>query len=136
MQKGTMKQTNEKTIRRNRAGRWLRRIAILLPTIVLCFVGYAAAQNPTVTGRVPSGPGTNEVLRLTLRDAITIALRYNFGSIESGENAQIARSQRLLALSRLLPQLSVAPSNVERATIQQVFWSFDARVNNPLVVAD
>jgi outer membrane protein TolC len=67
------------------------------------------------TGSVPSGPATNDVLHLTLRDAITQALRYNLATIESGEDARIARGQRLLALSKLLPQVSVGASeNVEQ----------------------
>jgi hypothetical protein len=62
---------------------------------------YATSQSSgaagEVTGSVPSGPATSEVLHLTLRDAITRALRYNLATIESGENARIARGQRLLA---------------------------------------
>lgn len=66
-------------------------------------------------GSVPSGPATNEVVHLTLRDAISMALRYNLGEIESGENARIARGQRLQALSSLLPQVSAGVSeNVEQ----------------------
>ena len=57
-------------------------------------------------GSVPSGPATNEVLRLTLTDAIGRAVRYNLGVIESDENTRAARGQRLLALSYLLPQVS------------------------------
>jgi len=76
--------------------------------------GFPATQNSSaVTGlneSVPSGPATNELLHLTLRDAITRALRYNLATIESGENARIARGQRLLALSRLLPQVSAGVS--------------------------
>lgn len=68
----------------------------------------AAGQTTQFTGSVPSGPATNAVLRLTLRDAITQALRYNLGSIETGENIRIARGQRLVALSQLLPQISGA----------------------------
>jgi outer membrane protein TolC len=64
---------------------------------------------------VPTGTATNEVLHLTLRDAISRALRYNLGQIESGENAHIARGQRLRALSALLPQVSAGASeNVEK----------------------
>ena len=63
----------------------------------------AKAQNAVVTGSVASGPASDQVLRLTLRDAINMALRYNAAAIESGENAQTARGQRLLALSNLLP---------------------------------
>ena len=66
----------------------------------------AAGQNAQLTGSVPSGPATNGILRLTLRDAVTQALQYNLGSIESGQNIQIARGERLLALSQLLPQIS------------------------------
>jgi outer membrane protein TolC len=66
-------------------------------------------------GSVPSGAATSEVLHLTLRDAISRALRYNLGQIESGENARIARGQRLRALSALLPQVSAGASeNVEQ----------------------
>src|SRR5262249_15790630 len=66
-------------------------------------------------GSVPTGTATNEVLHLTLRDAINRALRYNLGQIESGENARIARGERLRALSALLPQVSAGASeNVEQ----------------------
>lgn len=86
--------------------------------------GYAGSQSPTATqstvlgGSVPSGPATNEVLHLTLRDAITRALRYNLGTIESGENVTTARGERLLALSNLLPQVSAgATENVNQVSI-------------------
>jgi outer membrane protein TolC len=59
---------------------------------------------------VPSGPSTNQVLQLTLRDAITMAIRYNLGAIESGVNTRIVRGERLRALSHLMPQLSVGVS--------------------------
>ena len=75
---------------------------------------YATSQSSAVgsevTGSVPSGTASNEALHLTLRDAITQALRYNLATIESGENARIARGQRLLALSKLLPQVSAGVS--------------------------
>jgi outer membrane protein TolC len=83
----------------------LRRLGVVL-LAVFCSVARAVAQNTDVMGSVPSGPARNEVLRLTLRDAIDMALRYNLGVIESGQNSQIARGQRLLALSHLLPQVS------------------------------
>lgn len=76
----------------------------------------AGGQTTQLAGSVASGPATNEVLRLTLRDAITQALKYNLGSIESGENTTIARGQRLLALSQLLPQISAGVSE----TVQQL----------------
>jgi outer membrane protein TolC len=80
--------------------------------------GSASGQVPGVNASVPTGSATNDVLRLTLRDAINRALRYNLGSIESGENTRIARGQKLLALSQLLPQVSVGASeNVEQLNL-------------------
>src|SRR5215472_552590 len=56
----------------------------------------AQTSQPSVNlGSVPSGTASKEVLHLTLRDAITMAIRYNLGQIESGENVRIARGQRL-----------------------------------------
>ena len=82
------------------------------------------AQNSTsnqaigLVGSVPSGPASSEVLHLSLRDAITRALRYNLATIENGENAHIARAQRLLALSKLLPQISAGVSeNIDQINL-------------------
>jgi outer membrane protein TolC len=106
----------------------LRRRAILAMSLTLCCVIPAAGQYPAassgadqagaLSGSVPSGPASNEALRLTLRDAITRALRYNLATIESGENARIARGERLIALSKLLPQVSAGLSeNVEQLSL-------------------
>jgi outer membrane protein TolC len=94
--------------------------SILVMAVIFCCVIPAAGQYPTaragaseassLIGSVPSGPASNEDLRLTLRDAIARALRYNLATIENGQNAQIARGQRLLALSKLLPQVSAGLS--------------------------
>jgi outer membrane protein TolC len=78
--------------------------------VALCVIASAAGQNTAVTGSVPSGVASNEVIRLTLQDAINMALRYNLGAIESGEDVQITRGQRLIALSSLLPQVSAGIS--------------------------
>src|SRR6202007_3427509 len=93
-------------------------LASFLVAFVLVLFDTTAtrAQSTTVLGSVPSGPATDEVVQLTLRDAIKMALRYNLGAIESGQNAQIARGQRLLGLSNLLPQVSAGASG----TVQQV----------------
>jgi outer membrane protein TolC len=66
---------------------------------------WAQVVSPNV-GSVPGGPATSEILRLTLREAISRAMRYNLGVIESDENASSGRGQRLIALSNLLPQVS------------------------------
>ena len=105
-----------------------RRRAILAMSLTLCCVIPTAGQYPAgssgagqsvaLSGSVPSGPASNAALRLTLRDAITRALRYNLATIESGQNAQIVRGQRLIALSKLLPQVSAGLSeNVEQLSL-------------------
>ncbi|HWW17285.1 MAG TPA: TolC family protein [Candidatus Saccharimonadales bacterium] len=90
--------------------------AVVAVFAVLIGGATAKAQNTAVTGSVPSGLASDQVLQLTLRDAVNMALRYNLGAIESGANAQIARGQRLLALSNLLPQVSAGASE----TVQQL----------------
>jgi outer membrane protein TolC/ABC-type transporter Mla MlaB component len=92
--------------------------AVVAVFAVLIGGATAKAQNTAVTGSVPSGLASDEVVQLTLRDAIKMALRYNLGAIESGQNAQIARGQRLLALSNLLPQVSAGASeNVQQVNL-------------------
>jgi outer membrane protein TolC len=92
--------------------------AVLAVAAVLIGATTANAQNTVVTGSVPSGPASDQVLHLALRDAINMALRYNLGALESGQNAQIARGQRLLALSNLLPQVSAGASeNVQQVNL-------------------
>src|SRR5580693_165977 len=86
--------------------------------LVLFDTTATKAQSTTVLGSVPSGPARDELVQLTLRDAIKMALGYNLGAIESGQNAHIARGQRLLALSNLLPQVSAGASeNVQQVNL-------------------
>jgi outer membrane protein TolC len=112
---GRVAQTIE--ARRPDSGRIIKSVLLAL----LCVTTPVAAQYTGVTGvigSVQSGPASNEVLQLTLRDAINMALRYNLGAIETGENTQIARGQRLIALSALLPQVSAGISeNVAQTSL-------------------
>ena len=95
--------------------------AILIVLAAFCFAGTTAAQNSAVNASVPNGTASNDMLRLTLHDAINMALRYNLGAIESGENAQTARGQRLVALSYLLPQVSAGVSEIGGQTSLATF---------------
>jgi outer membrane protein TolC len=106
----------------------LLRPAVLGISLILCHVIPAAGQYPAassgagqagaLSGSVPSGPASDEALRLTMHDAITRALRYNLATIESGQNGQIARGQRLMALGKLLPQVNAGLSeNVEQLSL-------------------
>ncbi len=63
-------------------------------------------QNPYL-GSTPAGKATDQVLSLSLRDAVERGLRYNLGLIESNQGTAEVRAQRLRALSALLPNLSV-----------------------------
>ena len=113
---------------RDRLSRRGLRPAILAMAATFCWVvptegqyplvSVGAGQGSALTGSVPSDQASNEVLSLALRDAITRALRYNLATIESGESARIARGERLLALSRLLPQVSAGVSeNVQQLSL-------------------
>ncbi len=88
---------------------------VSLLSVSLTLVAPASGQSSAILGSVPSGPASNEVLKLTLRDAINMALRYNLGQIETQENVHAVRGQRLQALSFLLPQVSAGVAeNVEQ----------------------
>ena len=108
---------------------WLQAAALVAP-MVLLLSAFAVAQYSTGTGNqagapstalsgsVTAGTATDEVLHLTLRDAITRALHYNLATLESGEDARVARGQRLIALSKLLPQVSAGASqHVEQTSL-------------------
>jgi outer membrane protein TolC len=63
-------------------------------------------QNPYL-GSTPAGKVTDQVLSLSLREAVERGLRYNLGLIESSQGAAEVRAQRLRARSPLLPNLYV-----------------------------
>lgn len=94
--------------------------ALLIVAMFAACTMQAAGQRSTsaagpLTGSVPTGMATNDVLQLSLSDSIHRAIQYNLGAIETSENVQTARGQRLMALSALLPQISASGSeNVEQ----------------------
>jgi len=57
-------------------------------------------------GSTPSGEVTTQPLPLTLEDAIQRGVRYNLGSIGTGNVARQARAQRLAAIAQLLPDIT------------------------------
>src|ERR1700735_4980803 len=83
----------------------IAKLCSLMLLVVVTTESWTQVVSPNF-GSVPSGSAINEVLRLTLSEAINRALLYNLGAIESDENTRAARGQRLLALSHLLPQVS------------------------------
>ena len=70
-------------------------------------VGRAAASggNPFF-GSVPQGAATGEALPLSLAEAIDRGLRYNLGTILADQGARATRGARLIALSKLLPNVT------------------------------
>ena len=73
-----------------------------------------------ISGSVPSGPASDEILLLTLRDAIARALGYNLATIEGGQNARIARGQRLIERS---PRIySMVLTQAQTLSYVEVYW--------------
>ena len=99
---------------RLKAEKLLRRFAasVVLSLLITLAVQAQTGQSPAsqTSGSVPAVGATHDIRHLTLTDAIDMAMRYNFGAVESAENARSARGQRLQSLSALLPQVSVGAS--------------------------
>lgn len=72
------------------------------PTIV---PATGTAQSPFL-GSVPTGQATPSPLGLSLKEALTRALKYNLGAIESDQDTRAAHATRLRSLNALLPNLS------------------------------
>jgi outer membrane protein TolC len=111
--------------------------ALFLPLLSVP-VAWAQAVQPAVSqipGSVTAGVVTPEVRRLTLRDAVEMAVRYNLGAIESEEATRTARGQRVQALSALLPQVSLGWSyNDAQVTAASLGFSSTPIVPVPSVI--
>jgi len=83
-----------------------RAIAVFFTVFLAAAQPSAFCQSNSISGSIPNGPATDEVLHLTLHDAIQRGLQYNLAEIQSGQNTSIARGERLIALSKLLPQVN------------------------------
>lgn len=81
--------------------------AVMLPLLAAAqtMAVSGTSQNPFL-GAVPEdGPAKGEYA-LSLQDSITRGLKYNLGTELAGEAQRIARGERIVALSRLLPNIS------------------------------
>ncbi len=77
-------------------------------------------QNPYL-GSTPAGKASNQLIQLSLSDAIQRGLRYNLGLIESTQASAETRAQRLRALSALLPDISVqAEQGFENQSLKEI----------------
>ena len=62
-------------------------------------------QNPFL-GSVPTGTATNEVIDITLADAIDRGLKFNLGVVENQASLRQVQAQKLRALSTMVPNVS------------------------------
>jgi outer membrane protein TolC len=96
-------------------------------------VGTPVSAQYGLRGSVPSGEVTPGVMNLSLREALDRALKYNLALVETGQNIQVRRAQRMLALSQLIPTLNVRPSITEQQ-INLLAFGFPLPPGTPSVV--
>jgi len=72
-----------------------------------------AGAESAMLGGVPTGNPTEETLPLSLSEAIKRGLRYNLGALLSEQSAEAIRGTRLLALSQLLPRLTLGVNELQ-----------------------
>ncbi len=87
--------------------------------LLMLFPLIAVGQN--FQGSVASGTATPTALPLTFEEAIARGLRTNLGLLTSQQSSEEVRSQRLRALSSLLPQLNGQVSMTEQELNLQAF---------------
>jgi outer membrane protein TolC len=93
--------------------------------IVLPVCSILAAQESQFQGSVPTGTASDTPLTLTLREAIDRGLKANLGLLVSDSNSEIARSQKVRALSALLPQVTGQVSeSVEQINLKTIGFNF------------
>src|SRR2546421_8116056 len=81
--------------------------------LLVLFSGLAQAQqtrdaafSPNLFGSVSQGTAAANPIPLSIADAIERALKYNLGSIITGQETQVSRAARVRALSELLPKIN------------------------------
>jgi outer membrane protein TolC len=110
------------------------RLLALLVTAPLVAVPDVAAQDqspprrvtPPIAssvflGGVPSGPRTNEVVKITVLEAMSRALEHNLGVLTAEEQLGHARGTRWRELSTLLPNVSARVSEARQQINLQAF---------------
>jgi len=88
----------------------------------------ALAQEPLSLPRtspftrgVPSGPATAEPIRLTIIDAVVRGLQHNLGVLLAEQNTNALNGDRLISLSRLLPNVTASLTESRRKTNLEAF---------------
>jgi outer membrane protein TolC len=73
-----------------------------------------SVQQNGFTGSVPSGSATNEVLQISVIDALDRGLKYNLGLLLSSDSTLSARGARWKELSNLLPNVEAKGQEVSQ----------------------
>ncbi len=113
-------------------------------------IDFGNAQNPLLGG-IPTGKATGSVIPLPLSEALKRGLSYNLGNVLSAESTRAVSGARILALSRLLPQVTAGVTEAQEQvnlaaygfpgipgvpTIAGPFNVFDARASVTQTVLD
>jgi outer membrane protein TolC len=102
------------------------RLTIGCLVLVILTGSTLVAQLSQFQGSVPAGVPSSTPLALTLREAIVRGLKTNLGLLTSESANEIARGERLRALSALLPQVSGrAGETVEQLNLKTVGFNLN-----------
>lgn len=101
----------------------------ILLMLVVCVPPALAQQGPPLqlprtspfNGGVPSGTATAEPIRLTIIDAVVRSLQHNLGVLLAEQNSHQLEGDRLIAMSRLLPNISGSVTESRRKTNLEAF---------------
>jgi outer membrane protein TolC len=115
--------------------RSLQIIAVLLLSAapVMAQDPLSLPRNSPFNGGVPSGTATNEPIKLTIIDAVVRGLQHNLGVLLAEQNTNERDGDRLIALSRLLPNITGSVTDSRRKTNLEAF-GFPLGPNFPRVV--
>jgi outer membrane protein TolC len=109
------------------AGQGTQRTAAATGAVPVFMAG--SAQSPLLGG-LPTGQPAAGTLPLSLSDAIKRGLKYNLGAVLSEQSTEATRGARILALSELLPRLTVGINETQ----QQInLAAFGLQSSQPIV---
>ena len=89
--------------------------------LVILTASTTHGQQNQFQGSVPTGVPSSTPLALTLHEAIDRGMKTNLGLLVSDSASEIARGERVRALSALIPQLNArAGETVEQLSLKTV----------------
>jgi outer membrane protein TolC len=102
----------QQSVRRATAPGFRAALALAGALWVFCALGHAQAPNPTSAtnpffGSVTAHPATDEVVRLSLDEAIALGLKNNLGLKEAENGEKMLQGQKNEALQNFLPAITL-----------------------------